>query len=440
MRLQDLPLDVQLRCLEYLGGRDLAAVQVASRALQEAATHKSLWRSVLWQDFHARVAPRALFPQGADARGTYVQRVTRTAQRRLHHSTSTLAQKAVIAAFDRRLRFAKGLMYFIATPTHIALMWAPFLFLLFLALRLDEKIKWSWWAVFAPAYCAMYLFVVCSLGACCVRAVDSDRARLFNSTAFSLFSFSKALSVRVCDQYRRVITLAMGETMIACLGTWFVTLALKLEGQWAVSWVTASFPLWLAFGFGLLYSCGTLTIRKPSHGMVVVAWMVGTLTLVPPLLSRADGKHIKLLHLFIPEWIAYGSGIFASILYCCHRTLKCLPLRCRGRRMVWRRLRPRKLGKGCGVFLGMSMAAACFVTPLALLSTNEKGVSHQPYSTVYALPLVLLAAFAAFMCLLQALFTRRYGLSFNRPDGVTAPSPADVFRSGNAPSLATSAV
>ena len=30
------------------------------------------------------------------------------------------------------------------------------------------------------------------------------------------------------------------------------------------------------------------------------------LTLVPPLVAKADGKHIRLVLLFIPEWMAYG--------------------------------------------------------------------------------------------------------------------------------------
>ena len=29
-------------------------------------------------------------------------------------------------------------------------------------------------------------------------------------------------------------------------------------------------------------------------------------TLVPPLVAKADGKHIRLVLLFIPEWMSYG--------------------------------------------------------------------------------------------------------------------------------------
>jgi hypothetical protein len=71
-----------------------------------------------------------------------------------------------------------------------------------------------------------------------------------------------------------VVTAALGLVTATCFGTWFVTLALKLEGQWAVSWPTASFPLWLCYGFGLLYSFGTLLIRKPASGGMVMVRLV----------------------------------------------------------------------------------------------------------------------------------------------------------------------
>ena len=40
-----------------------------------------------------------------------------------------------------------------------------------------------------------------------------------------------------------------------------------------------------------------------------LAWQsltLSALTLIPALIVRADGKHIRLVLLFIPEWMGYG--------------------------------------------------------------------------------------------------------------------------------------
>jgi hypothetical protein len=81
---------------------------------------------------------------------------------------------------------------------------------------------------------------------------------------------SRKFGRRLGDRKMRKITLCLGLFTVALVATWFVTMALKMERTWDVSWAAVSFPLWLAFGSSLAFSVTTICAQKPSYGGIVM--------------------------------------------------------------------------------------------------------------------------------------------------------------------------
>lgn len=173
-----------------------------------------------------------------------------------------------------------------------------------------QKIDWSWWAIFAPAYGPLYLFVVLACGLCGLRLTTCRPCELLTEEAtcalpvrqspkglLCLHPYSRqfkasygaplgahALHLSLCvvcqcsrkfgrrlgDRKMRKITLCLGLFTVALVATWFVTLALKMERTWDVSWAAVSFPLWIAFGSSLAFTVTTICAQKPSYGGIVM--------------------------------------------------------------------------------------------------------------------------------------------------------------------------
>jgi hypothetical protein len=195
-----------------------------------------------------------------------------------------------------------------------------------------QKIDWSWWAIFAPAYGPLYLFVVLACGMCGLRIAAFNSCELLNDEAtcaipvrgrlhipalvclgpslrkccprgsiashggtsafryFHVGQFSRKFGQRL--NKRRALSLCLALVTLALVATWFVTMALKMERTWDVSWVKASLPLWVAFGLSLLFAISTICADKPAYGALpLVRCLLNFFPVCVGLIPKASQEH-----------------------------------------------------------------------------------------------------------------------------------------------------
>jgi hypothetical protein len=107
---------------------------------------------------------------------------------------------------------------------------------------------------------------------------------------------SKAFSRKVLARPANLVAACVALGTVACFATWFVAIALKMEGNWAVRWSAVSFPVWLTLGLLALFSgiailgelkpvYGWMTLVSPSA--VVRAWVPSPCPPAPPSAPHA---------------------------------------------------------------------------------------------------------------------------------------------------------
>lgn len=411
-----LPLSVLALVLTFVDGRCLAMCERASRTVFAAVSGSGLWHRALLLEFgvtslpftswftHAattgswtaedqrsptRLATKARFAgstlhgtTAADARAAFGRRVVAARARVVRRATQTSLEAQKMQEYLRLVRVAKGLTYGFSFPAHVALYWTMFAFMLLASLKLDGKIAMSWWAVCAPVYMSLFLFSSCGLGVCIVRMVRCHVCLVFNSQISSVLDFGPEFSREVASSKWNVATVGVGLAMVASFGAWFVAIAAKMERVWDVPWVLVCLPLWVSYGFATLYVAGTAMMRKRWHSLMMAGTIAWTLLVIPGCVARADGRHVALLYLFMPEFVGAGGVlvlIVGSLVYSYVRWV-----RVRGRGQLWMDLR---------VVMEGSAFTMMFLTPVtvavALVVTNDAGASHVPWTTVMALPLCL---------------------------------------------------
>jgi hypothetical protein len=105
------------------------------------------------------------------------------------------------AIADRRalisnVRIATVVQYLMQLPSMLAIAWAPFLTLLFLCLKLDGVIGWSWWGVFAPLYIGMFGALCGGCGTLILRSSLTSSHDDLEKTMFKVMGFVYGLFPR----------------------------------------------------------------------------------------------------------------------------------------------------------------------------------------------------------------------------------------------------
>lgn len=395
--LLHLPNDVLRLVLGFADARSLAACEVVCRALGEPSRDKALWHHVLRTDFaNSRRSLPTLAPVDMDPQGLYRQRILAIRKQRDDIAQRVAETQAAEEYQQRGLRASLALGVWVAMPVQLLAVWAPFLFLLFLCLKLDGKINWSWWAVLAPAYCALYLLAAGAAGVTYLRRYrPAGLLSLFNSHPMCILPISKAFSRKVHTSGVRLLATALALLVVLALATWFVTIAMKMDGVWDSRWSVVSFPAWLFLvALALFGAVSILGNVKPVYGWLSLVMLVVLSTLIPPLVVHAEGSRVKNpVGVFIPEWLVFGGMVTTAVQVCCCKAMKC---------------RRRSLVKGCGLLVAAVTVSAPVLVPIRIFAENYAKPGRFAQTTVYGVPMAMLAVLAVAGTVYLVHFARRY--------------------------------
>lgn len=249
----------------------------------------------------------------------------------LHHPLGLFSS---LSAGDR-VRLC--LDFFQFGPTGICLLFFyPLIWLCLLYMKLKGHADLSWWHVFAPLYCILFLqpLFSCMLGT--VTKICSNNAYGSSSVCYELDEGDKNTCFhmqRKWCQYladtnscARFIGCTLSFSCVAVLALVPTLIVMKLEGQISGSWGAAMTPLWILLGCGcLLPFTGAFAAcfdddDDDRNGVAASLFCVGIPIIVTLALlaARLQGTFIPLKYLFIAFYIVDIFLLVGVCGFCCN--------------------------------------------------------------------------------------------------------------------------